>query len=467
MAAHPHSYHSPYKDAFQEGDDLGIEMAMQHVAPRFQPERRQSVDSLCMEDDGPFPSLMEHKLSSPPSGPVNGDHVPQHVKGDIPQEASAGKQPYGFIDTSREVLDPPETMPALQPPPPPGATRRTGMFRDIWLWEIISIIFSILCMLTVVILASRLNGTWLSKWTFPLQPSTLISTLVTAVQSSMMLVIAEVFGQLKWLHMSLPKPQPLEDLETFESAGRGPLGSLSLLYRWQPDMAPLAPLVYTAAFVTVAALAMGPFAQQIVSIQTDSLEPQEDVNSTIAVSNSYNNNNTVPGLFFDFNNGSFGFGQTSNGAFVTQSDMQGAFYSGIYGLGGSILDFGCPSSNCTWDTFTSLGFCSTCRNVTASTRIVKSPYATGNTQFYTPGGWYISMSSFVDVFVKSNSTILTATSLDDLFPNVATSVIIQVNPTGFNVTECSVDWCAKQYSNMTAVRRLRLRWVSSGIEPRI
>ncbi len=319
-------------------------------------------------------------------------------------------------------------------------------------------------MLTVVILASRLNGTWLSKWTFILQPSTLISTLVTAVQSSMMLVVAEVFGQLKWLHMSLPKAQPLEDLETFESAGRGPLGSLGLLYRWQPDRAPLAPLVYTAAFVTVAALAMGPFAQQIVSIQTDSLEPQENVNSTIAVSNSYYNNNSVPGLFFQFENQSFALGTTSNGALVMQSDMQGAFYSGIYGLGGPLLDFSCPSSNCTWDTFTSLGLCSTCRNVTASTRIIKSAYAVGNTQFWTPGGWYISLDSFADVFVKSNSSMGYPTSLDNLLPNVVSTIIIQANSAGFNVTECSVDWCAKQYSNMTVVRRLRLHSLSSVIE---
>ncbi len=458
MEAHQPSWNSPYREVSRHDDDLGIEMATQHIAPRLRTGRRQSVDSLCMDDDGTFPSLMEQKPSSPPSGPVNGHHSQQDVEGDTVQRADVSKQPYTSTDTVEKDPSSPERIPAPRPTTPPRATRRGRMFKDIWLWEILSIIFSILCMITVAILASRLNGTWLSKWTFTLQPSTLISALVTAAQSSMMLVIAEVFGQLKWLHMRLPKSQPLVDLETFESAGSGPLGSLSLLYRWQPDRAPLAPLVYTAAFVTIAALAMGPFAQQIVSVQTDSLEPQENVNSTIAVSNTYNNNLSEPGLLFmPTSNGGFGFGQTqtATSAFVMQPDMQGAFYSGMYGLGGPILDFGCPSSNCSWDTFTSLAFCSTCRNVTASTKIVKSQAADGNTQYYTPGGWYVSISPFVEVFVNRNSS---GSTLDTVLPNILKAVIIQNNVTAsfvstdVNVTECSLDWCAKQYSNITVVR---------------
>lgn len=83
------------------------------------------------------------------------------------------------------------------------------------------------------------------------------------------------------------------------------------------------------------------------------------MNSTIAVIASYDNNNTSTDLNIFLSGGFIGISLTSgaNDAFDVEPDMHGAFYTGIYNLGESYLNFGCPSGNCSWRIFTSLGLC--------------------------------------------------------------------------------------------------------------
>lgn len=103
-----------------------------------------------------------------------------------------------------------------------------------------------------------------------------------------MVVIAEVLGQVKWLQISFPEAQSLADFAAFDSASRGPLGSLSLFYLWKPQPTILLPMIYTAYLITIAALAMGPFTQQIILIQSGHLVPWEGLSSAVTVSNYFN-----------------------------------------------------------------------------------------------------------------------------------------------------------------------------------
>lgn len=165
----------------------------------------------------------------------------------------------------------------------PRSSRKTDFFQDRWVGEILSTVFSLSCLMAVIVLASKLNNTWLSKWTFLLQPSTLISILVTGAQSSIMLAIAEVISQSKWLYFWNARRR-LNELSRFDDASRGPLGSLKLFWPGRSGIRPF--LAYGGAFVTIAALAMGPFAQQIVGLRVDKV-PNELRNSSVTVSNLY------------------------------------------------------------------------------------------------------------------------------------------------------------------------------------
>lgn len=350
--------------------------------------------------------------------------------------------------------------------------------RDKWLWETTCIIFSIACVIAITILSSRLDGTWVSKWSFFLQPSTTFSILITAAQSSMMFVIAEVLSQLKWLQMSLPKAQPVADFATFDSASRGPLGSLKLFYSWKPESNILPPMVYAASLITIAALAMGPFTQQVISVQADNLVPRDGVTSTIAVTNYYNYGPADSGpMFFLYENGTIGSNPSMTDAMVLDVDpvVQGGFYDGYYNLDESFIDFSCPSSNCSWEIFNSLGICSTCRDVTETTQVVDHiPYHIFGEPIYrytirSPGGWSFVLNLDDKVATAANYSIIGST-LDTFSANLVSMVVVQKGSrspspmTDYITTECSISWCAKQYSNVTIVRlSLILSRQSSGI----
>jgi hypothetical protein len=451
MEAHDNIWHPHYHEVISpENND---NMPMHRMTPESVTGRPSSIDPLCMLDDGTFSLHIEQRYPYSPLNPVIGDRPQDGSLEDdtIVASASTARHTNSIGYTSLEARASLGRKPYFQPHGPVLVAWQARYFKDRWLWEMISMMFSVACIIAVVILASRLHRTLLSNWTFLLQPSTLISLLVTAAQSSMMLVVAEVISQLKWIHMSLPRAQPLADLNIFDSASRGPLGSLSLIYRWRPPMIMMCSLVYTASMITVTALAMGPFAQQIVSIQ-DISEPQENVNSTIAVSNHYNTNNTASGLEMQLSPaGNILFSVTSDGAFDVEPEIQGAFYNGIYNSGGSFINFGCPSGNCSWSTFTSLGICSACQDVSSSSKIESDGVLGGTSHIHTPGGWNVSFDQHWTVAALTNSSLNFAT-LGALSAGLISLVVVQLSH-NYHVTECSIAWCAKQYNNITVVKK--------------
>lgn len=415
--------------------------------------RSPSLDSLCMPDNEDFSLTagQEVSLAPSPADAVDAHHAGSAGESRVLPSASDSTTTLG----SREPA-----IPVYQSKSP---IWKTAFLRDRWIWEITCILFSISCLTAITILSSRLDGTWLSKWAFFLQPSTTFSILITATQSSMMVSITEVLSQLKWLQMTLPKTQPVADFVTFDSASRGPLGSLRLLYTWKPHSIMLPPLAYAASLITIAALAMGPFTQEVISIEPDNLVVMDGINSTIAVTNYYYGfyKPGDPGLNMEIGgNGDIAVSTSMLGpGLVVDADVQGAFYNGYYNLGKSFIDFNCPSSNCSWETFNSLGVCSTCQNVTDNSQFIGDSLSVS--RITTPGGWSIRLGGgpYVQVVAAANGTLL-GLPLDTLSAHLVSMVVVQ-RPTylyGFYgdktyfVTECSIDWCAKQYSNVTIVR---------------
>lgn len=159
------------------------------------------------------------------------------------------------------------------------APRRKRFFRDWWFWEILGALLSIGCVVAVVILGLYLDGLSLSGWTFCMAPSAVISTLITVAKTSMLLPVAEGLGQLKWVYFWIQK-RPLRELEAFDEASRGPWGSMMLF--WKIKARSL--LASCGAFLTVLALAMGPFAQQIISVQIRTI-PRAEANASFSVTN--------------------------------------------------------------------------------------------------------------------------------------------------------------------------------------
>ena len=102
----------------------------------------------------------------------------------------------------------------------------------VWWLELAAFLFSFMCLATNVGILSALNGRELRNWTVAnveITPNTLISILATLSKSSLLLPVAEGISQLKWSYFQL-KAQRIVDMQVFDDASRGPLGSLRLLW---------------------------------------------------------------------------------------------------------------------------------------------------------------------------------------------------------------------------------------------
>ncbi|KXT07967.1 hypothetical protein AC579_8598 [Pseudocercospora musae] len=160
-----------------------------------------------------------------------------------------------------------------------------------WWPELLSAFLSVGTLIAVAAVLYSIDGEPLEKWNLPWQikPNTLISTLITLVRLWMLLVIAECIGQLKWVYFE-QKPHHLADFETFDSASRGPWGAALLLVRirWRAVAASL------GAILTILALAVDPFAQQVLSyVQHNSVSPSGQASLFTARSYDYNTQDSL------------------------------------------------------------------------------------------------------------------------------------------------------------------------------
>lgn len=152
-----------------------------------------------------------------------------------------------------------------------------------WWWEIAAVTFSIACMVAAVALLSHINDTRLSTWSFYFQPNTVISILMTLAKSVMLFSVSTCLSQLKWRHFQTrPAGRPLNHLEDFDDASRGPLGSLLMLGHHR--LAAFIPSML--ALITVASLAIDPMAQQVLKLPTKDF-PLQDVSAGIGQAISY------------------------------------------------------------------------------------------------------------------------------------------------------------------------------------
>lgn len=134
---------------------------------------------------------------------------------------------------------------------------------------------SIVSAALLVVLLHFANGKAMDSWGLPLQPNTLIAILTTAMRSSIMLVAAACIGQLKWRHFTL-LPRPLQHLQLYDDASRGPWGSVKLLCQLRTR----AITAYLLAIVTLTGLAIEPSAQQVLEFPSR-LSALNNISATI------------------------------------------------------------------------------------------------------------------------------------------------------------------------------------------
>ena len=131
-----------------------------------------------------------------------------------------------------------------------------------WLLEIVSWIFSALCMIAVIIVLIYLKDDPLTKWSLAektgLTLNAYISILSKMAGAALILPVSEALGQLKWSWFQQNSKQ-MWDFEIFDNASRGPWGSILLLIRTKGKA-----LAALGAMITLCMMALDPFFQQVV-----------------------------------------------------------------------------------------------------------------------------------------------------------------------------------------------------------
>jgi hypothetical protein len=131
-----------------------------------------------------------------------------------------------------------------------------------WLLEIVSWVFSAMCMAAVIIVLFILKDDPLTDWTLfdkvGLTLNAYISILSKLAGAALLLPVSEALGQLKWSWFQQNSKQ-MWDFEIFDNASRGPWGSLLLLIRTKGKA-----LAALGAVITLCLMALDPFFQQVV-----------------------------------------------------------------------------------------------------------------------------------------------------------------------------------------------------------
>lgn len=74
-------------------------------------------------------------------------------------------------------------------------------FGEGWFWEVISIFFSVACIVAMIVFLRILDNKRVPSWASSVSPNAIISVASTASKAAMIFAIAEAIGQLKWLHL--------------------------------------------------------------------------------------------------------------------------------------------------------------------------------------------------------------------------------------------------------------------------
>jgi hypothetical protein len=228
-----------------------------------------------------------------------------------------------------------------------------------WLLEILSWIFSAICMGAIIGVLIFLKDDSLSKWTLAektgLTLNTYISILSKMAGAALILPVSEALGQLKWSWF-LENSKQMWDFEIFDNASRGPWGSMLLLLRTKGRA-----LAALGAMIMLCSLALDPFFQQVVDFP-DRWALQDTLS---AIPRAVHYNPIYYPVFFQ------GFEAQQN-----EENMQPTITPFLYDNGTQPVAFGngtrpeiplsCPTSNCTWPDYETLAVCSKCVSMDAS-----------------------------------------------------------------------------------------------------
>ncbi|MCJ1360786.1 MAG: hypothetical protein MMC33_010795 [Icmadophila ericetorum] len=310
---------------------------------------------------------------------------------------------------------------------------RYGSENGTWIFEVVSLLVSFLAVASIAILLAHFDGRALPDWPLNITLNTLVALLATLANANLAIPLQSGLSQLKWIRFKT-KRTPLSDIEVFDDASRGTWGSILLLVKLRGGF-----FGSFGALIAIVALALGPFAQQIVTYRNHFV--QSGKNATIPTALNYTG--VLPG--------------DGSNPFVPILPLKSAVYYGLFSESdpSANLKFNCPTGNCTWPEFTTLAVCSSCIDLTSYlTRYCQNGIpANGNVStcgWQVPQGAYLNTSS--DVF--SMTSLFPSVFGNQPYANIMRLIFMGTEaqngpPLNYNpwATECTLQYCLQTFNS--------------------
>ncbi|CAI0650446.1 unnamed protein product [Colletotrichum noveboracense] len=245
---------------------------------------------------------------------------------------------------------------------------RDSLSNRLWAWEVLSIAVATVALAAMFITLLLHQDRTLPKWPSMITINALIAVFSAILKACLMMPIAEGLSQLKWLWYE--KPRPMKHIAQWDMASRGPWGSLLLIFVLRGRN-----LAVFGAILTIFAMAVDPFAQQIVHYYSCSVMAHDEVGA-ISFSNNYTD----------------GIMGRPSGTPAIDSQMQSAIYVGLLDPPANVsaaVSYTCRTGNCTFTatedgaTFMSLSLQSQCTDISDKISHSLNSTRNSNNQTYT------------------------------------------------------------------------------------
>ncbi|KAL2061034.1 hypothetical protein VTL71DRAFT_9086 [Oculimacula yallundae] len=225
--------------------------------------------------------------------------------------------------------------------------RMWNSFEDRWIFETLCCLWAAFMLFAMIITLVIHQEKSIPSWPYSISINSLIAIFTALMKAALMVVVAAAISQLKWDWFG--EPHPLVDLEYFDAATRGPWAACILMLAARKHY-----LASFGALITILALAIDPFSQQIIQYYP-CIESVPGSVSSLPQANNYTNGGFL----------------SKPGYAELDSTMAAAMYMGTIDAPrnpSSIIDFDCSTGNCTFPavqnaTFQSLGICSSVMDI--------------------------------------------------------------------------------------------------------
>ncbi|KAL4946708.1 hypothetical protein BDV06DRAFT_231788 [Aspergillus oleicola] len=299
-----------------------------------------------------------------------------------------------------------------------------------WTLEILGCLTSIVFFVAIIAVLFYYDGRPMPQWPYGITLNALVSVLSTVMKATMAFILTESLAQLKWSWFR--DGNKLSDLALLDAASRGVMGAFVVLSRFLPRH-----LVTFGCLILVIAAATDPFVQQVIGISMRSVHAPG--HSSIQVCNA--------STYTDYGEGA------GPGLNKVPLGTTGAIYSGIYqnqSPNSNAVLSNCPTGNCTFAPYQSLGFCSRCLNITDSLQLSKTPLGTMLSEYH-----YTLPNGFSFTTAENMVYLMNATTGLDFIKLAAADLPLILNftaissagygTTAISATECALYFCIKTY----------------------